>query len=48
MVHRTWSDVVYWIAPYALLNMLSYRTKDHQPKEVITHSSLSPHTFITN
>lgn len=48
MVYGIWSGVAYWIALYALFNLLSYRIKDHQPREVITHSSLSPPTSITN
>ena len=40
LLQRSWRDAAYWLVPYGLLFLLSYRTQDHQPKEGITHSGL--------
>lgn len=31
-----------------LLNLLSYRTRDHQPKGILTHSGIGPPTSISS
>jgi hypothetical protein len=38
----------YWLAPCGLLNLLSYRTQDHQPTDDSTNSGLGPPLLVTN
>jgi hypothetical protein len=40
--------VAYCLTPCGLLNLLSYRTQDHQPRDDTTHSGLCPSPSITN
>jgi hypothetical protein len=35
-----WRDAAYWLAPHGFLSLLSYRTQDHQPRDVTTHNGL--------
>ena len=37
-MQRPWRDVTYWLALHGLLSLLSYRTKDHQPRGGTTHN----------
>lgn len=41
-------DGAYWPAPPGLLSLISYNTKDHQPRSCIVHSELGPSTSIIN
>jgi hypothetical protein len=41
LMQRQWTDVTYWLAPPALLNLLSYRTQDNQPRNSTTHKGTS-------
>jgi len=36
------SGAAYWPVPQDLLNPISYRTEDHQPRNVTTHNGLDP------
>jgi hypothetical protein len=38
----------YWLAHHGLLNLLSYRTQDHQPRDGTTYNGLGPPPLITN
>jgi hypothetical protein len=42
LMQRPWRGAAYWLAPYGLLNLLSYRNLDHQPREGTTHNELGP------
>jgi hypothetical protein len=46
-MQRPWRDVLYWLASPGLLNLLSYRNQDYQPRDGTTHKGTSP-TLITN
>jgi hypothetical protein len=35
LMQRPWRDVTYWLASPGLLNLLSYRTQDYQPRDVL-------------
>ena len=48
LMHRPWRDVPYWLASPGLLNLLSYRTQYHQPRDGTTHNGLGPFPLITN
>jgi len=48
LMQRPWRDVSYRFASPGLLNLLSYRTQDHQPRDGTTHNGLGPPTLITN
>ena len=41
-------EVPYWLASPGLLSLLSYRTKDHEPKDSVIHNGLDPPQLITN
>jgi hypothetical protein len=41
-VQRPWRTADFWLAPHGLLNLLSYRTQDHQPRDGATHNGLGP------
>jgi hypothetical protein len=41
-------SLAYWFASRGLLNMLSYRTKDHQPRNGTAHDGRCPLTSSTN
>jgi hypothetical protein len=41
MLQRPWRDAPYWLASPGLLNLLSYRTQDYQPRDGTTHSGPS-------
>ena len=41
-------SLAYWFASPGLLNMLSYRTKDHQPRNGTAHDGRCPLTSSTN
>jgi hypothetical protein len=47
-MQRPWRDAAYWLAPYDLLSLLSYRTQDQQPGDGTAHNRLDPPTSITN
>jgi hypothetical protein len=42
LTQRPWTDVLYWLASPGLLNLLSYRTQDYQPRNGTTHKETSP------
>jgi hypothetical protein len=42
LMQRPWRDVPYWHASPGLLSLLSYRTKDYQPRDGPTHKALFP------
>jgi hypothetical protein len=46
LMQKPWKDVTYWLAFPDLLSLLSYRTRDHQPRDGITHKG--PSLMITN
>mgnify|MGYP001058360618 CR=1 FL=1 len=48
LMQRPWRGASYWLAHQGLLNLLSYRTQNHQPKDGTTHYGLGPPTLITN
>ena len=48
LMQRPQRGTVYWLAPHALLNLLSYRIQDHQPRDGPTHDELGPLPSITN
>ena len=33
LMQRPWRDAAYWLASHSFLNLLSYRTQDHQPRD---------------
>jgi hypothetical protein len=37
----------YWLDPHLLLNLLFYRTQDHQPRDGTTQNRLDPHTHVS-
>jgi hypothetical protein len=39
---RPWRDVLYWLASFGLLSLLSYRTQDSQPRDGPTHKGPFP------
>jgi hypothetical protein len=41
-MQRPWRDVLYWLASPGLLSLLSYRTKDYQPRDGPTHKGPFP------
>lgn len=45
---RLWRDAAHWLAHHGLLSLLSYRTKDHQPRGGTTHNRLGSLPSITN
>ena len=32
LMQRPWRGAAYWLAPYVLLSLLSYRPQNHQPR----------------
>jgi fatty acid desaturase len=40
LIQRPWRSAAYWLALYGLLNLLSYRTEDHQSRDGTTHNGL--------
>jgi hypothetical protein len=48
LMQRLWRVTAYWLAPHGLLSLLSYRTKDHQPRDGTTHNELDPPPLIAN
>jgi hypothetical protein len=42
LIQRPWRDVPYWLASPGLLNLLSYRTQDYQPRDDPTHKGPFP------
>jgi hypothetical protein len=48
-MQRPWRGAGYWLASYDLLNLLSYRTQDYQPRDsTCHHRRLGPPPLITN
>ena len=47
-MQRLWRGAAYWLAPHGLLGLLSYRTRDHQPRDGTAHHGLGPPPLITN
>jgi hypothetical protein len=41
-------DAAYWLASPSLLSLLSYRSRDYQPRDGTTHNGLGPPYLITN
>ena len=48
LMQRPWKGAAYWLAPRGLLNLLSYRTQDHQPRDRTTHNGLGSPTSVTD
>ena len=49
LMQSTWRGVAYWLALHDLLSLLlSYRTKDQQPRDGTTHNGLESPPSITN
>ena len=44
---RPWKSVAYWLVPYGLLRLLSYRTQEHLPRGGPTSNGMDPPTTIT-
>jgi hypothetical protein len=42
LMQKPWRDVTYWLASPVLLNLLSYRTQDYQPRDGPTHKGPFP------
>jgi hypothetical protein len=47
-MQRPSRGAVYWLAPRGLLNLLSHRAQDHQPRDGTTHNGLGSPPSITN
>lgn len=43
-----WESAVYWLAPHALLRLLSFVSRHHLPRAGPAHSGLGPPTLIIN
>jgi hypothetical protein len=41
-MQRPWRGAAYWLASPGLLNLLSYRTQDYQPRDGTIHKEPSP------
>lgn len=37
LLQKPWTDDAYWHAPHVLLNLLSYRTQEYQPRDDTAH-----------
>ena len=48
LIKAPWRGAAYWLAPHGLLNLLSSRTQNHQPREGTTHKGLRPPMSIIN
>jgi hypothetical protein len=48
LMQRPWRDVTYWLASSVLLNLLSSRTQDYQPRDGTTHNGMGLPTLIMN
>jgi len=48
LMQRPWWGAAYWIASPDLLNLLSYRTQNYQPRDGTTHNAPPPEPLITN
>jgi hypothetical protein len=48
LTQKLYRGAAYWVAPYSLLSLLSYRAQDIQPRHATAHSVLSPLPSITN
>jgi hypothetical protein len=42
LMQRPWRDAPTWLASTGLLNLLSYRTQDYQPRDGTTHKGPFP------
>ena len=42
LMQRPWRGAAHWLALHGLLNLISYKTQDHHPKDDTAHSELSP------
>lgn len=42
LMPRPYRNASYWLAPHGFLNLLSYRTQDHQPRGDPTYDGLGP------
>ena len=47
LMQRPWRDAHYWLASPGLLSLLSYRTQDYQPREMVPPTR-GPSPLITN
>jgi hypothetical protein len=43
-----WRNAAYRLAPHGLLNLLSYRVQEHQPRDSTTHNRLGPPSSMNN
>lgn len=46
-MQKPWSDAAYWIAHYGLLNLLSYKAQNYQPRADATHNGWALPLSIT-
>lgn len=42
MMQKPWRDAAYWLAPCALLSLLSYTTQNQQPRDGTTYHGAAP------
>lgn len=47
LMQKPWSDAAYWIAHYGLLNLLSYKAQNYQPRADATHNGWALPLSIT-
>jgi hypothetical protein len=40
LMQSSWRGTVYWLALHGLLSLVSYRNKDHQPRESTSYNRL--------
>ena len=48
LMQRPWKSVAFWLTPHDLLNLLSDRTQNHQPRDGPIHNGLGPPPSISN
>ena len=48
LMQRPWRSAAYRLASHGLLNLLSYKIQDHQPRDTITHNGVGHPPLITN
>ena len=41
LMQRPWRGAAYWLVPHGMINLCSYRTQDHQPRDGPSHNGLS-------
>jgi hypothetical protein len=48
LMQKSWRGAAYWLAPYGLFSLLSYRTQDRLPRDGSTHNGRGPLPSFTN